>query len=65
MIRIMFVCHENICRSPMAEFIFKDMLKKCGREIEIIVLQVLRVRRKYGTKSAFLSIHRQKRNLQR
>ena len=28
--RIMFVCHGNICRSPMAEFIFKDMLKKRG-----------------------------------
>lgn len=30
MIRILFVCHGNICRSPMAEFIFKDMVKKCG-----------------------------------
>lgn len=37
MIRIMFVCHGNICRSPMAEFIFKDMLKKCGREKEFVV----------------------------
>ncbi len=35
--RIMFVCHGNICRSPMAEFIFKDMLKKCGREKEFLV----------------------------
>lgn len=35
--RIMFVCHGNICRSPMAEFILKDMLKKCGREAEFIV----------------------------
>ena len=26
--RIMFVCHGNICRSPMAEFILKDLLKK-------------------------------------
>ena len=26
----MFVCHGNICRSPMAEFIFKDMLAKKG-----------------------------------
>ena len=26
--RIMFVCHGNICRSPMAEFLFKDMVKK-------------------------------------
>lgn len=28
--KIMFVCHGNICRSPMAEFIFKDMLKNKG-----------------------------------
>lgn len=37
MIKIMFVCHGNICRSPMAEFIFKDMLEKCGREKEFVV----------------------------
>ena len=30
MTRVMFVCHGNICRSPMAEFIFKDMVKKAG-----------------------------------
>ena len=30
MIRILFVCHGNICRSPMAEFIFKDMAEKRG-----------------------------------
>ena len=30
MIKIMFVCHGNICRSPMAEFIMKDYLKKQG-----------------------------------
>ena len=30
MIKIMFVCHGNICRSPMAEFIFKDMISKRG-----------------------------------
>ena len=28
--RIMFVCHGNICRSPMAEFIFKDLAAKRG-----------------------------------
>ncbi len=27
MVKIMFVCHGNICRSPMAEFIFKDLIK--------------------------------------
>lgn len=30
MIRIMFICHGNICRSPMAEFVLKDMVKKRG-----------------------------------
>ena len=29
-VRVMFVCHGNICRSPMAEFIFKQMLKEQG-----------------------------------
>ena len=30
MIKILFVCHGNICRSPMGEFILKDMVKKRG-----------------------------------
>lgn len=32
MTRVLFVCHGNICRSPMAEFIMKDLVKKAGRE---------------------------------
>lgn len=30
MIKIMFVCHGNICRSPMAEFILKNMVSQKG-----------------------------------
>jgi len=30
MIKILFVCHGNICRSPMAEFVMKDMVKRQG-----------------------------------
>ena len=30
MIKIMFVCHGNICRSPLAEFVFLDMIKRRG-----------------------------------
>ena len=37
MTKIMFVCHGNICRSPMAEFIFKDMVKRKGLEDEFFV----------------------------
>ena len=30
MIKVMFVCHGNICRSPMAEFVFKNIVKERG-----------------------------------
>lgn len=33
----MFVCHGNICRSPMAEFIMKHLVEKAGREEEFII----------------------------
>ena len=28
--KILFVCHGNICRSPMAEFVMKDLVQKAG-----------------------------------
>ena len=37
MTKIMFVCHGNICRSPMAEFILKDLVKKQGRENDFLI----------------------------
>lgn len=36
-IKILFVCLGNICRSPMAEYVCKDMIKKQGREEEFII----------------------------
>lgn len=35
--RILFVCHGNICRSPMAEFVFRKMVKDCGREDDFYI----------------------------
>ncbi len=32
--RILFVCHGNICRSPMAEFVMKDLVRKAGLEAD-------------------------------
>jgi len=37
MIKVLFVCLGNICRSPMAEFIFKDMINKKGLSKEFII----------------------------
>ena len=34
MTKIMFICHGNICRSPMAEYIMKDLVRREGREDE-------------------------------
>ena len=30
MIKVLFICHGNICRSPMAEFVMKDLVEKAG-----------------------------------
>ena len=35
--KILFVCHGNICRSPMAEFVMKDMVHRAGLENAITV----------------------------
>ena len=37
MTNILFICLGNICRSPMAEFVFKDMVKKLGRSDEFYI----------------------------
>lgn len=37
MIKVLFICYGNICRSPMAEFVFKDMVQRlgCSHQFEI------------------------------
>ncbi len=37
MIKVLFVCHGNICRSPMAEFVLKDMVQKINMENEFYI----------------------------
>ncbi len=35
MIKVLFLCHGNICRSPMAEFVFKDISKEYKEKLYI------------------------------
>ena len=35
--KILFVCHGNICRSPIAEFVMKDMVEKQGIEDQFLI----------------------------
>ena len=37
MIKILFVCHGNICRSPMGEFIMKDLVQKAGLQTKFYI----------------------------
>lgn len=64
MIKILFVCHGNICRSPMAEFILKDMVGKKACRRSSLLLQAPQARRKYGAVRVILYIRLQKQSLQ-
>ena len=37
MIKVLFFCHGNICRSPMAEFVLKDMVHKRGLSARFVI----------------------------
>ena len=37
MIKVLFICHGNICRSPMAEFMMKDMVEKMGVKDDFLI----------------------------
>ena len=48
MVKILFVCHGNICRSPMAEFIMKKMVRERGLDREFVIASAATSREELG-----------------
>ena len=48
MTKILFVCHGNICRSPMAEFVMKDLVAKAGRSSQFKIASAAVSREEIG-----------------
>lgn len=48
MTKVLFVCHGNICRSPMAEFVFRDMVNKKGLGNEFYIASAATSREEIG-----------------
>ena len=48
MTRILFICHGNICRSPMAEFVLKDMVQRRGIGDRFVIASAATSREEIG-----------------
>ena len=48
MIKILFICHGNICRSPMAEFVMKSLIKEAGCSDEFLIASAATSREEIG-----------------
>jgi protein-tyrosine phosphatase len=48
MTKLLFICHGNICRSPMAEFVMKDLVRKAGRERDFSIASAATSREELG-----------------
>lgn len=48
MTKILFVCHGNICRSPMAEFVMKELVRRAGLEKDFLIESAATSREEIG-----------------
>ena len=48
MTKILFICHGNICRSPMAEFVMRDLVQKAGLADEVYIESAATSREEIG-----------------
>ena len=63
MTKILFICHGNICRSPMAEFVMKELVRRAGLEHEFLIESAATSREEigndihYGTRQKLIEQH--------
>ena len=57
MTKILFICHGNICRSPMAEYIMKDLVKKAGLSEQFEISSAATSTEEIGN-PVYLPVHR-------
>ena len=48
MTKILFICHGNICRSPMAEYAMKDFVRRAGKEGQFFIASAAATREEIG-----------------
>lgn len=60
MIKILFVCHGNICRSTMAQFVFQDMINKQGLTEQFYIDSAATSREEIGNPPHHGTVHKLK-----
>lgn len=60
MIKILFICHGNICRSPMAEFVFRDMVQKRGLGNQLHIASAATSAEELGNPVHYGTVHKLK-----
>ena len=58
MIKVLFICHGNICRSPMAEYVFRKMVDEAGLADSIEVSSAATTDDEFGVIPEVRSIRR-------
>ncbi len=60
MIKVLFVCHGNICRSPMAQFVFQDMVNRQGLQNQFHIDSAATSREEIGNPPHYGTVRKMK-----